>query len=173
MAISTFAEQRGITMTLEQHAILPTLIAEYINWTDTTAVYPKERAAEYLQYGLLSECGEVAALYKRNLRDGTEIDPLDELKELGDCAWYLARMIPEPETWATAIERIGEYIERFKFDYLLTTIACDRHTLRQIAAFAALCLMRGHRPLDVLAANMAKLNARKAKGTLHGKGGER
>lgn len=160
-------------MSSEESAVLPILIRGYIDWTASTAIYPKDVEAEYLQLGLLSEAGEVAALFKRKLRDATEIDREQELHELGDCAWYLARMIPEPMTWATAFERIGEYIDRYRFDYLLTIMACDRNTLRQIAAFAALCLMRGWKPLEVMAANQAKLNARKAKNTLHGKGGER
>jgi hypothetical protein len=160
-------------MSAAQYAVLPNLIQQYIDWTGSTAVYPKDVEAEYLQLGLLSEAGEVAALFKRRLRDGAEIDRTDELHELGDCAWYLARMVPAALVWANAIEKIGEYVNQYRFDYLLTVLACDRNIYRQIAAFAALCLMRGFRPLEVLAANQEKLNGRLDRGTIHGKGGER
>lgn len=71
----------------------------YQRWTETTAVYPREGglAEHYLMSAMTSELGEVAALVKRKLRDGTAQDVfVDNMKkELGDVLWYLARFADE------------------------------------------------------------------------------
>ena len=63
----------------------------YCEWTETTAVYPQERAREYLALGLVGELGEVANLMKKEIRNG------DDLRcaitdELGDVLWYVAQL---------------------------------------------------------------------------------
>lgn len=72
---------------------------DYQKWTETTAVYPRDPAIceHYLMSALTSEVGEVAALVKRQLRDGTPRDVYvaDMKKELGDVLWYLARFADE------------------------------------------------------------------------------
>lgn len=60
-------------------------LAEYYEFTTSTAVYPKDREEEYLQLGLLSEAGEVAGLLKRRVRDSVTDDKEQMLKELGNC----------------------------------------------------------------------------------------
>lgn len=42
--------------------------------------------------GLVGEAGEVAEKYKKSLRGDGAIDVDDLKKELGDCAYYLARV---------------------------------------------------------------------------------
>lgn len=67
----------------------------YQRWTRTTAVYPKSVAQTYLVHGLTSEAGEVAALYKRALRDGKTVTREALRDELGDVLWYVARLADE------------------------------------------------------------------------------
>lgn len=67
---------------------------EYQNWTRTTAIYPKDRALDYLGLGLASEAGEVAGKLKKRLRDGG-INVLSLIDEIGDVYWYLARLCDE------------------------------------------------------------------------------
>jgi hypothetical protein len=69
--------------------------SDYVMWTETTAIYPRtniNQAKDYESLGLISECGEVAGMLKRKLRDGKEIDRMNFMLELGDIAWYLARL---------------------------------------------------------------------------------
>ena len=66
--------------------------ATYQEWTRTTAVYPEEKAEEYLMLGLASEMGELLGKFKKEIRgDGEKLT--DKLDELGDVCWYLARLM--------------------------------------------------------------------------------
>ena len=66
--------------------------ATYQEWTKTTAVYPEEKAEEYLMLGLASEVGELLGKFKKEIRgDGEKLT--DKLDELGDVCWYLARLM--------------------------------------------------------------------------------
>jgi len=69
---------------------------DYMEWAATTAVYPEDKELEYLVNGLTSEAGEVAGKWKKIIRDyDCEVDSeraLGMAKELGDVAWYLARL---------------------------------------------------------------------------------
>lgn len=71
----------------------------YQEFTDTTAIYPRDNAlAEltYLALGLSGEAGEVAGKVKKIVRDQgsylTLANKADIAKELGDVQWYLARL---------------------------------------------------------------------------------
>ena len=67
----------------------------YQKGTSDTAIYPKERAMEYLGLGLASEAGEIASMVKKVIRDGGELDKQALVKELGDILWYAARVASE------------------------------------------------------------------------------
>ena len=72
-------------------------IITYKNYTKEVAIYPKEKAIEYLSLGLASEGGEVAGVVKKKIRDNT---PTQEFiskmeKELGDVFWYAVRLCDE------------------------------------------------------------------------------
>jgi len=71
----------------------------YQYWTRTTAIYPKDKALEYLSLGLCSESGEVAGVVKKIMRDnGGEVSEEKRavlVSELSDCLWYLARLCDE------------------------------------------------------------------------------
>jgi len=62
----------------------------YQDFTDTTAIYPKTKALEYLAMGLTSEAGEVAGKVKKWIRDGY-LDHDELIAELGDVLWYVAQ----------------------------------------------------------------------------------
>ena len=66
--------------------------ATYQDWTKTTAVYPEEKAEEYLMLGLASEVGELLGKFKKEIRGDAE-KLADKLDELGDVCWYLARLM--------------------------------------------------------------------------------
>ena len=67
---------------------------EYQNLTSLTAMYPKEKAIEYLTMGLCSEAGEVADKVKKVLRDGGTIEEKsgEIIAEVGDVLWYVAQI---------------------------------------------------------------------------------
>lgn len=54
---------------------------EYVEFTDTVALYPKEVENQYLALGIADELGELVL--------ERETDPFT--KEAGDCFWYLLR----------------------------------------------------------------------------------
>ncbi len=64
--------------------------------THETAIYPKDRALEYLALGLSSEAGEVAGKIKKIIRDHggaiSEAARLELVDELGDELWYIAQL---------------------------------------------------------------------------------
>ena len=61
-----------------------------------TAIYPKEKALEYLALGLTSEAGEVAGKVKKLIRDGKG-DKKAIASEIGDVLWYCAMLARETE----------------------------------------------------------------------------
>ena len=61
-----------------------------------TAIFPKEKALEYLALGLTSEAGEVAGKVKKLIRDGKG-DKKAIASEIGDVLWYCAMLAKETE----------------------------------------------------------------------------
>jgi NTP pyrophosphatase (non-canonical NTP hydrolase) len=70
--------------------------ANYQLRTSQTAIYPPEKALEYLTLGLVSEAGEVAGKVKKIIRDHdsvlTEENKEKLLAEIGDVLWYIAQL---------------------------------------------------------------------------------
>ena len=66
----------------------------YQEFTKSTAIYPENKALEYLSLGMTSEAGEVAGKVKKFIRDGN-LSPKDVVKEIGDVLWYCARLSDE------------------------------------------------------------------------------
>lgn len=64
----------------------------YQSEAKTTAIYPKDRALEYLALKLCGESGEVAEKIGKCIRDSKPIDDQDLIKELGDVLWYIANL---------------------------------------------------------------------------------
>ena len=65
---------------------------EYQREAHKTAIYPKDKALEYLVLGLVGEAGELANKIKKTIRDGTELGIEDAAGELGDVLWYLSEL---------------------------------------------------------------------------------
>ena len=61
----------------------------YENLAGQTAIFPKEKALEYLALGMTSEAGEVAGKVKKLIRDGRG-DKEAIAYEIGDVLWYCA-----------------------------------------------------------------------------------
>ena len=74
----------------------------YQDFAETTAIYPKNRALEYLALGLTSEAGEVAGKVKKLIRDGS-MDVEDLVAELGDVMWYVAQMASELDVYLSEV----------------------------------------------------------------------
>ncbi len=68
----------------------------YQEKTGETAIYPPEKALEYLTLGLCSEAGEVAGKLKKIIRDNDGVideDAAHKLSlEIGDVLWYVAQL---------------------------------------------------------------------------------
>lgn len=75
---------------------------EYQAETDKTAIYPKDKAIEYLVLGLASEAGEVAGKLKKIIRDRGGVVGVHEAAaicdEIGDVLWYISQIALELNT---------------------------------------------------------------------------
>jgi|TARA_R110000751_G_scaffold109167_2_gene206091 NTP pyrophosphatase (non-canonical NTP hydrolase) len=66
---------------------------DYQRKAHTTAVYPKEKAFEYLATGLAGEAGEVASIVAKWIRrDRAAIPNMKMVQELGDVLWFVSEM---------------------------------------------------------------------------------
>jgi len=85
----------------EELLIVEVMTAELYQYQATqTAIFPKEKALEYLALGLTSEAGEVAGKVKKLIRDGADVEGFEMKKiaiasEVGDVLWYCALMAKE------------------------------------------------------------------------------
>ena len=85
----------------EELLIVEVMTAELYEYqASKTAIFPKEKALEYLALGLTSEAGEVAGKVKKLIRDGEDVEGYDMKKiaiasEVGDVLWYCALMAKE------------------------------------------------------------------------------
>lgn len=98
-------------------------IDQYQTWTEKTAVYPAKESIYYTSLGLAGECGEVCNQVKKIIRDDhgelTEARREKLIDELGDVAWYFARLatalnIPLSELLARNVTKLEDRLERGK-----------------------------------------------------------
>lgn len=75
---------------------------EYLSQARDTAIYPREKALEYLALGLCSEAGEVAGKVKKQIRDGF-VNGMPQ--ELGDVLWYLVMLVDE---WGLSMDEVAQ-----------------------------------------------------------------
>ena len=59
-----------------------------------TAIFPKDKALEYLTLGLVGEAGEISNKVKKVIRDGNRLNnPKQNVRdEIGDVLWYCAML---------------------------------------------------------------------------------
>ena len=68
---------------------------EYQLKAKETAIFPKDKALEYLTLGLVGEAGEIANKVKKIIRDKkiqSDWKPSDLAGEIGDVLWYCAML---------------------------------------------------------------------------------
>jgi NTP pyrophosphatase (non-canonical NTP hydrolase) len=87
-------------------------INEYQQWTESTAIYPKDSSLPYVALGLTGEAGEIANKVKKIIRDDagqlTFERKHDLVNELGDVMWYVARMATELGVSMSAVLLINQ-----------------------------------------------------------------
>ena len=169
---------------------------EYVKFTDTVALYPKEVESQYLALGVADELGE---LVQERTTDGL-------LSEMGDCFWYLLRYshyvlgadleewyshatdrnsLPVDVTFIGPSTRHAGVICGYEKKKLRDGATWDAAKAEQkkneailaacmlIMQLAKLCAMTGHELEEVLEINVQKLSRRKAAGTIKGDGSDR
>jgi NTP pyrophosphatase (non-canonical NTP hydrolase) len=85
---------------MEQRGMSSITATEYQRRAAETAIFPKQKALEYLTLGLVGEAGEIANKAKKLIRDGADVegynDKLNQIaSELGDVLWYAAMLANE------------------------------------------------------------------------------
>lgn len=79
----------------------------YQQKTRSTAIYPRDKALEYLALGLVGEAGEVANKIKKVIRgdkNKNDLEFREQIKdELGDVMWYLAQLCDAVNTSMSSI----------------------------------------------------------------------
>lgn len=161
-------------------------------WADSVAeamtfavLQPKDpRAESEASFGLIEEAGEVAGVFKRKARgDAGGLDKAKLTKELGDLWWYTVRC-------AIVCERLApQEVARLFGAYEATTEDVDwmadlmviyclgrMQVERTESRIRKLIRIAKHSGLDmreVVATNLDKLRARRAAGTIQGKGDNR
>ena len=74
----------------------PLTMDTYQQQAKATAVYPEDKAREYLVAGLAGEVGEVASLFAKHWRADQEwLDYSEVAAELGDVLWFITMLADE------------------------------------------------------------------------------
>ena len=73
----------------------PLTLDAYQEQAKATAVYPEDKAREYLVAGLAGEVGEVASLFAKYWRGDGDFNRDHAAAELGDVLWFVAMLAKE------------------------------------------------------------------------------
>lgn len=153
---------------------------EYQIWTASTVSesIPDDELILYLELGLQSECGELAAMLKRQIRDGTEPRVLDVQKELGDIAWYSARLddvrSPLRFDWPEKYPAPHSRAPNSAREHMSNVLMAGTNLMPHWVEWHGLCVaFLGCDPSEVLALNVQKLESRKQRGAIQGSGDNR
>ncbi len=68
---------------------------EYQQVAQTTAIYPKKRALEYLSTGLAGEVGELCSKVAKTFRKDSALPVEETAHEIGDILWFCAQLSSE------------------------------------------------------------------------------
>ena len=84
-------------MSINAHQLtVPLTLDAYQEQAKATAVYPEDKAREYLVAGLAGEVGEVASLFAKHWRADQEwLDYSEVAAELGDVLWFITLLADE------------------------------------------------------------------------------
>ena len=85
---------------MERRGMSTITATEYQQKASETAIFPKQKALEYITLGLTGEAGEIANKVKKLIRDGADEETLEQKKieigyEIGDVLWYCAMLAKE------------------------------------------------------------------------------
>ncbi len=165
-------------------------LPEYITATRSTDLVNTVRHAAL---GLISEVGEVYGVLAK-IERGDRIDRAERMTgELGDVAWYLARLtdlaappllapdLDPPLTFQAydclqdPFDDLAARLSDFGFMYLQHPGGASRDGWHRLSwpRWARLCSIEGLNPAIVLQANLAKLRDRQARRVLQGDGDHR
>ena len=86
-------------------------LEQYIAFTPSTAIYPKENELRYLTLGLISEVGELSGKVAKLFRGDKTLDGMKEkiAQEVGDIFWFLSQL----QHVSSTID-LTEDVERFE-----------------------------------------------------------
>jgi hypothetical protein len=161
---------------------------EYVLFTDTTAAYPDHdrrdgTSPDYPWHGLREEYGELHGVYKRMLRDdGAKWTParLVQLRgEIGDCLWYCARLV---QHWGILDDFDSDFMSSYSYgdDFASRQwwLGFERSVVGSdidgvLSYLQELATEFGWTLAELARENMSKLRDRKARGVIHGHGGDR
>ena len=84
-------------MSINAHQLtVPLTMDTYQQQAAKTAIYPEDKAREYLVAGLAGEVGEVASLFAKHWRADQEwLDYSEVAAELGDVLWFITMLADE------------------------------------------------------------------------------
>lgn len=85
---------------------------EYLEFTRTTAKYPKDTELTYLALGLAGEAGEVAGKVSKVIRDNRGVVTQEHtekiLDEMSDVLWFLTRLCDHYSISLTTLQTINQ-----------------------------------------------------------------
>ena len=80
-------------MSINAHQLtVPLTLDAYQEQAKATAVYPYEKADQYLIAGLAGEVGELASIFAKHWRGDGDLNPDHAAAELGDVLWFVAML---------------------------------------------------------------------------------
>lgn len=170
---------------------------DYLEFTNSTAIYPEEVERSYLIGKLVTESTEVLDVYLKKLRgdfdDNIELYTQKVLLEISDCFWYLVRVcdmmkfeVPDLNTNIIETETLVDFMynlvwETARLSRLVHTRNSETNKMKLVDDIlicmmiitTSLCNMPtllGSTVEEVLDLNVQKLSKRKKEGTLQGFG---
>ena len=86
-------------MSINTHQLtVPLTLDAYQQQAKATAVYPEDKAREYLVAGLAGEVGEVASIFAKHWRGDGDLNHDHAKAELGDVLWFVAMLAEQLDT---------------------------------------------------------------------------
>ena len=91
-------------MSINAHQLtVPLTLDTYQEQAKATAVYPYEKADQYLIAGLAGEVGELASIFAKHWRGDGDLNHDHAKAELGDILWFVAMLAEQLDTDLTEV----------------------------------------------------------------------